>query len=240
MSGHPLIKVCGVGVDHADAFPQADFLSRLTPQEAADLASRSRQRSFARGDVIFSEGEPGDEVVLLTSGRVKVCGRRSGREVIFSVLDAGSMLGELSAIDGSPRSATVIALEPTQIDAVSIDDFREFMLANPRVPMELLKLVVQRFRQSSSRQLEFGTMQTLTRLCGSIAQMSDRYGRTVEGRVEVVMPLSQRELAELTGMSREAMVKGLHQLRSLGWLSVDDRTVVVHDLAAIRRRAKTG
>jgi CRP/FNR family transcriptional regulator, cyclic AMP receptor protein len=204
------------------------------------LARWSHKRCFARGDVIFSEGEAGDDVILLTSGRVKVCGRRSGREVIFSVLDAGSILGELSAVDGSPRSATVIALEATEVDAIAIDDFRGFLLANPRVSSELLRLVAERLRQASSRQLEFGTTQTLTRLCGSIVQMSDRYGHAVDGRVEVIMPLSQQELAELSGMSREAIVKGLHQLRSLGWLSVDDRTVVVHDLAAIRRRAKTG
>jgi CRP/FNR family transcriptional regulator, cyclic AMP receptor protein len=229
-----------VGVDGADAVPEGGFLSRLTPLEAADLADRARKRRFARGDVIFTEGEAGDEVVLLTSGRVKVCGRRSGREVIFSVLDAGAMLGELSAIDGSPRSATVIALEPTQVDAIGIDDFREFLLANPRVSTELLRLLAERLRQASLRQLEFGATQTLTRLCGSIVQMSDRYGHSVEGGVEVVMPLSQQELAGLSGMSREAIVKGLHQLRSLGWLSVDDRTLVVHDLAAIRRRAQTG
>ena len=229
-----------MGVDRADAVPESGFLGRLTPPEAADLARRSQKRRFARGDVIFTEGEAGDEVVLLTSGRVKVCGRRSGREVILSVLDAGAILGELSAVDGSPRSATVVALEPTEVDAIGIDDFREFLSANPRVSSELLRLVAERLRQASSRQLEFGATQTLTRLCASIVQMSDRYGHTVDGRVEVVMPLSQQELAGLSGMSREAIVKGLHQLRSLGWLSVDDRSFVVHDVAAIRRRAQTG
>jgi CRP/FNR family transcriptional regulator, cyclic AMP receptor protein len=157
----------------------------------------------------------------------------------LSVLDASAILGELSAVDGSPRSATAVALEPTEVDAIGIDDFREFLSANPRVSSELLRLAAERLRQASSRQLEFGATQTLTRLCASIVQMSDRYGHTVDGRVEVVIPLSQQELAGLSGMSR-AIVKGLHQLRSLGWLSVDDRTFVVHDLAAIRRRAQTG
>ena len=105
---------------------------------------------------------------------------------------------------------------------------------------ELLRLVAERLRQASLRQLEFGTTNTLTRLCGTLVELSDRYGRTVEGRVEVTLPLSQQELAELSGMSREALVKGLHQLRSLGWLSVDERTIVFHDPEAIKKRALAG
>jgi len=178
--------------------------------------------------------------VVLHSGRVKVCAKRAGREVIFSVLDPGSVLGELSAVDGSPRSATVIALEPTDVAVIGVEDFREYLLAHPRVSSELLRLVAERLRQTSLRQLEFGTTQTLTRLCGTLTELSDRYGQSVGANVEVTIPLSQQELAELSGMSREALVKGLHQLRSLGWLSVDDRTIVLHDAAAIRRRAQLG
>ena len=226
--------------DDATSLAAGSFLASLSAAEAADLARSAAPRHFSRGDVLFSEGDEGNEVVVIHSGRVKVCGKRAGREVIFSVLDPGSVLGELSAVDGSPRSATVIALEPTEVAVISVEDFREYLLTHPRVSSELLRLVAERLRQTSLRQLEFGTTQTLTRLCGTLMELSDRYGQSVGTNVEVTIPLSQQELAELSGMSREALVKGLHQLRSLGWLSVDDRTIVLHDATAIRSRARLG
>jgi CRP/FNR family cyclic AMP-dependent transcriptional regulator len=225
--------------DDATSLAAGSFLVSLSAAEAADLARSAAPRHFSRGDVLFSEGDEGNEVVVIHSGRVKVCGKRAGREVIFSVLDPGSVLGELS-VDGSPRSATVIALEPTEVAVISVEDFREYLLTHPRVSSELLRLVAERLRQTSLRQLEFGTTQTLTRLCGTLMELSDRYGQSVGTNVEVTIPLSQQELAELSGMSREALVKGLHQLRSLGWLSVDDRTIVLHDATAIRSRARLG
>ena len=100
----------------------------MSSAEASNLARMAERRHFSRGDILFSEGDEGNEVVVLHSGRVKVCGKRAGREVIFSVLDPGSVLGELSAVDGSPRSATVIALEPTDVAVIGVEDFREYLL----------------------------------------------------------------------------------------------------------------
>ena len=98
-------------------------------------------------------------------GRVKVSIRRRSREVILAVLDPGSLLGEVSAIDGGSRSATVVALEPVEVDVTSFADFREFLDEHPRVAGELLQLVVARLRDTSLRQVEFGTVDTLGRLC---------------------------------------------------------------------------
>jgi len=216
-----------------------DFLRRLTDSEAKSLEVRSRRKSFPRGATIFRAGDPGDEALVLRKGRVKVSVRRRSRsrEVILAVLDPGSLLGEVSAIDGGSRSATVVALEPVEVDVTSFADFREFLDENPRVAGELLQLVVARLREASLRQVEFGTVDTLGRLCVSVAQLADRYGRPEGDHVEVEAPINQQELAEWAGMSREAVVKGLRQLRSLGWLSVDGRALTLLDPPAIRRRA---
>lgn len=178
--------------------------------------------------------------MVLRSGRVKVCAVRSGRELILAVLDPGSLLGEISAVDGSPRSATVVALEAVEIDAIGVDAFRDFMVEHPRVPSQLLAILAERLRLSSARQLEFGSSSTLTRLCAMLVGLSERYGEEVAGGgVIITSPLSQRELASWSGMSREALVKGLHHLRSLGWVSVEERTIVILDPEAVCRRAQT-
>ena len=214
-----------------------DFLRRLTDPEAKSLEDRSRRKSYARGAIIFRAGDPGGEAFVLRSGRVKVSARRRNREIILAVLDPGSLLGEVSAIDGGSRSATVVALEPVEVDVTSFDDFREFLDEHPRVAGELLQLVVARLRDASLRQVEFGTVDTLGRLCVSLTQLADRYGSPSGDHVEVDAPVNQQELAEWAGMSREAVVKGLRQLRSLGWLTVDGRALTLLDPQAIRRRA---
>jgi CRP-like cAMP-binding protein len=216
---------------------EGDFLRRLTDPEAKSLEARSRRKSFTKGAIIFREGDPGGEALVLRVGRVKVSARRRSREVILAVLDPGSLLGEVSAVDGGPRSATVVALEPVDVDVTSDADFREFLDEHPRVAGELLQLVVARLRDASLRQVEFGTVDTLGRLCVSLTQLAERYGRPLGDHVEVDAPINQQELAEWAGMSREAVVKGLRQLRSLGWLAVDARVLTLLDPQAIRRRA---
>ncbi|MHB1509808.1 MAG: Crp/Fnr family transcriptional regulator [Acidimicrobiales bacterium] len=216
------------------------FLSRLTDAEASSLERRSRRRSYERGATLFREGDTADDVYVVRTGRVKVCSRRAGREVILAVLDEGALLGELSAVDGAPRSATVVALEPVEVEVTTHDEFNELLEEHPRLATELLRLVAARLRDASVRQLEFGTMDTLARLCATLVELADRYGQEQADLTEVTAPFHQGEIAAWSGMSREAVVKGFRQLRSLGWLTIDGRTLTLHDVAAIRRRARRG
>jgi CRP/FNR family transcriptional regulator, cyclic AMP receptor protein len=221
----------------AQSIDDHNFLDRLTDDERSSFANRSDRRRFERGSVLFRQGESGDEVFILRSGRVKVSVRRGGREVILAVYDAGALLGELGAVDGNVRSATVTALEEVEVDAVSHDQFTELLETHPRVATELLRLVAGRLRNTSLRQLEFGTMDALARLCASLCELATRYGTVRDGEIEIVTPFHQGELASWSGISREAVVKGFRQLRGLGWLAVDGRTLVLLNPEAIRRRA---
>lgn len=214
-----------------------NFLHRLTDDERARFAASSQRRTFERGSVLFRQGDSGDEVFILRSGRVKVSVRRGGREVILAVYDAGALLGELGAVDGNVRSATVTALEGVEVDAISHDEFMGLLERHPRVATELLRLVAARLRSTSLRQLEFGTMDALARLCASLCELATRYGAVRDGEIEIDTPFHQGELASWSGISREAVVKGFRQLRGLGWLGVEGRTLILRNPEAIRRRA---
>jgi len=229
----------GTGSSTEDRGEGRSFLRRLTDEEALSLQNRSRRRGYPRGAILFRQGDAGDEVFILRAGRVKVCARRASREVILAVLDAGALLGELSAVDGSARSATVVALEAVEVDVTSHAEFSELLEEYPRVATELLRLVAVRLRDTSLRQLEFGTMDTLGRLCASVTELAARYGEETGGETEIIVPFHQGELASWSGMSREAVVKGFRQLRGLGWLSIEGRTLLLHDPVAIRRRANS-
>jgi CRP-like cAMP-binding protein len=211
-----------------------DFLARLAEPQRAALEALGRRRDFGAGDVLFHEDDDGTDVQFVVSGLVKVLSRAvSGREVILDVVESGAVLGELSAIDQCPRSASAVALTDVGTLVVPIDSFLAFLDEHAGAATLLLKVVAARLRRSSERQLEFGTSDALTRLCGCILSMVDRYG----GSQEVALPIAQQDVAALTGLSREAVVKGLRALRDLGWIEARGRHVVILDEDSLRNRA---
>lgn len=182
------------------------------------------------------EGDPAHEVMFLRSGRLKACGWRSGREVILSIVDPGALLGEVSAADGAPRSASLIALERAELDCIPSEQFAAFLSSHPALMPQLLRAAAARVRDLSARQVEFGATDTLARVCATLTRLADRYGRETPEGLEIVSPLSQHELAEWSGMSREAFVKALGRLRKLGWVAVEGKVIVLRDADAVARK----
>jgi CRP/FNR family cyclic AMP-dependent transcriptional regulator len=215
-----------------------DFLAELPPAAAEELRRLGARRRFPAGAVLFVAGDPAHEALVLLSGEVKVSvGSTEGKEIVLEVFEAGALLGELSVIDGKPRSATVTALTPVEVLAVAAGSFNEFLDRHPRVLRRLLIDVIGRLRSRVRHQLEFGTGDALGRVCARLADLADRYGEAEGDAVVVHSPLNQSELAAWTGLSREAVVKALRALRQLDWIDVQGRTFLVRDLDRLRGRA---
>ncbi|WP_049571496.1 Crp/Fnr family transcriptional regulator [Nonomuraea sp. SBT364] len=214
-----------------------EFLSTLTPEEIEVVLASGRPRRWERGTTVMTEGDTSDWVLVLTAGRVKVSSHTSsGTEVVLAVRGPGGLLGEMSAIDGSPRSATVTALEP--IAGVVIRDFTGFLQDHGRIAVLLLQLVTERLRDSDRKRIEYGAFDTTGRVATRLVELAERYGEKTAGGVRVALPLSQDELAGWTGASREAVSKALRTLRDRGLIETGRRRVVVHDMEALRRRAR--
>jgi len=120
---------------------------------------------------------------------------------------------------------------------IQTPEFLSFLEEHGSAATGLLRTVVARLRHSSQRQLEFGTSDALGRLCACMLRMLDRYGGTDDRGPHVTMPLAQHEIAAMTGLSREAVVKGLRSLRALGWIDLQARDLTVLDFAAMQSRA---
>ena len=192
------------------------FLARLAPEDLNALRASSRRGRFQKGAVLFWERDPADDVMIVVTGRVKAwVASAEGREVILNILDAGDILGELSAVDAAPRSASVTALEPVEVLVISRAAFVELLTQRPAIALEMLCVVTEKLRQSSQRQLEFATVDALGRLCRGVL-----------------------DLAAWTGLSREAVVKGLRSLRTLGWIQTGGRRLTLLDEEALRDRAR--
>ena len=175
----------------------------------------------------------------MRSGKIKVTGSSvDGREVLLDVLGRDEILGELSAVDGGPRSASARALTRAEVIAIPLAPFRAYLEEHPAVTIELLHSIATRLRGASRRQVEFGTLDALGRVCRRLVEMQDRFGADDEQSGALTAPLTQQDLAEWAGLSREAVVKALRALRALGWISVAGRRISVLDPDAIRARAR--
>ncbi|MCP9979408.1 MULTISPECIES: Crp/Fnr family transcriptional regulator [Actinomadura] len=224
------------------------FLADLTPAERADLESRGRVRDFDRGDVLFAEGEEPGWVAVLLRGRVKAFSyREQGGEALLAVRGAGALLGEVAAIDGMPRSATVTALEPVRAIAVTADEFMAFLQAHGRVSIIIMRMLCQRWRDADRKRVEFGMFDATGRVAQRLVELAERFGVPYERRtganaggesVRITLNLSQEELAGWVGASREAVSKALRTLRRHGWIETGRRRLIVHDLQALRRHAR--
>ncbi|GGO60429.1 Crp/Fnr family transcriptional regulator [Nonomuraea cavernae] len=214
-----------------------EFLSLLTPEEIEAFRAVGRPRRWERGATVMTEGDTSDWVLVLTEGRVKVSSHTSsGTEVVLAVRGPGGLLGEMSAIDGSPRSATVTALEP--IAGFVVRDFTAFLQTHGHIAVLLIRLVTGRLRDADRKRIEYGAFDTTGRVATRLLELAERYGEQTASGVRVALPLSQDELAGWTGASREAVSKALRTLRDRGLIETGRRRVVIHDLEGLRKRAR--
>ena len=220
-------------------FSPPEFFELLRPDERAALEAAGRRQRYPRDAVIFREGSTSASVIIVLSGRVKVSSdTASGTEVVLAVRGPGALLGELSAIDGGPRSATVTALEPVTALAVPSADFEQHLLDHGRTAFVLMRELTRRLRDADRKRIEFGAFDTTGRVAARLVELADRFGEPTDDGLRIDLPLSQDELAGWTGASREAVTKALRILRQEGWIQTGRMRVVITDLDALKRRSQ--
>ena len=214
------------------------FGAALTVSELDDLLSRGVKRPFRRGAFIMTEGESSDHVVVLLSGRAKVSSyTMDGKEVVLAVRGPGELLGDFSALDGAPRSATVSALEPIEALILPSDRFTAFLEDHARLAILLLQTWSRRVRDADRKRVEFGAYDTPGRVARRLLELVDRYGEGDGPVKRIDLSLTQDELAGWTGSSREAVSKALREFRDRGWIETGRRSIKVLDVEALRSRS---
>jgi len=221
---------------------QESFLAALTPEEQASLRERGTVRRFARGAALFHEQTVPSAVAVLLDGRVKLTRvTPEGRDVLLAIRGPGEVLGDLSAIDGEPRSATAVALEPVEALNVTAADFVSFVARTPSAATHMLRLLAARLRDADDKRVGFAAQDTLGRVAARLVELGERYGEEHgdgDGAgLRIDLPITQEDLAAWTGTSREGVSRALQTLRSLGWVETARRSIVVLDLDALRGRS---
>jgi CRP/FNR family transcriptional regulator, cyclic AMP receptor protein len=211
----------------------------LDDEAAASLGATLTESKLRRGEVLFSEGDAGDRLYIMTEGKVKL-GRSSGdgRENLLAILGPGQMFGELSLFDPGPRSATVTAVTDCTLQSLSHDELARWLDGRPEVARGLLTQLAGRLRRANDVVADLVFSDVPGRVAKALLDLSNRFGRVADDGIHVHHDLTQEELAQLVGASRETVNKALADFASRGWLRLEARSVVILDIERLRRRAR--
>lgn len=215
-------------IDHLSRIP---LFAELSDGMLAILAGESRVRRFPDGQVLFSEGDPGDTLLILEEGRVKVSRyTASGQEIVLAIIEAPSAFGELSLIDGAPRSATVTAQSAITVRILPRLSLMGMVHNEPSVAMALMTSLVEMVRDTNERLSDVLSLDVPGRVAKWLLAASGRSGQRASNGIAVLFEISQSELAAELGTTRVSINKALKGFESLGLIELnheDGRILIV-------------
>lgn len=184
--------------------------SDLESDELDGLLDIAMSRSVGADEVLLRRGDEGNEVFAILEGRMKATYEGSdGRELVFSIMEPGEVIGEIALFDGEPRSLDIIALEASRLLVIDRGDFLRFLDGHPKVSIKLLAALARRVRSVTALVEDAFFMNVSSRLAKRLVTLARLYGEETEGGMRIGLKLSQRELGELVGASRETVNKQL-------------------------------
>lgn len=221
------------------------LFSGLSDEDRRALADRLERHDVHRGDVIFHEGDVGDRVFLILTGKIKISrAATDGRENLLAVLGPGDLFGELSLFDPGPRTGTASALTDTTVASLDHAALRPWLGRRPEAAELLLRVLARRLRRTNDAMSDLVFTDVPGRVAKALLDLAERFGGPVaqpghdQPAVRVEHGLTQEELAQLVGASRETVNKALADFATRGWLRLDSRAVVLLDRERLARRAR--
>jgi CRP/FNR family transcriptional regulator, cyclic AMP receptor protein len=222
-----------------DALARAGIFQGVDPSAVQDLKAVLEPVTFPRAHVIFAEGELGDRLYIVLSGKVKI-GRRSpdGRENLLAVFGPSDMFGELSIFDPGPRTSTATTV--TEVNAVTMDRtaLREWIAKRPEIAEQLLRVIARRLRRTNNMLADLIFTDVPGRVAKALLQLAHDFGTEEGGMLRVTHDLTQEEIAQLVGASRETVNKALADFAHRGWLRLEGKSVLILEPQRLVRRAR--
>jgi CRP/FNR family transcriptional regulator, cyclic AMP receptor protein len=215
------------------------LLSELSDEDAATFRPHTHVVELPRGERLFGEGDLGDCLYVVISGKVKLTRTAPDhRETLVSVHGSGDMFGELAMFDPTYRTSTAIAITDARLAQIAHDDLRKVLTTRPPVALLLLKALAQRLRRATETNTNLIFTDVPGRVAKALLELADKFGTPTNDGVQVNHDLTQEELAQLVGASRETVNKALADFATRGWLQLSAKSVLLLDPDRLRRRAR--
>lgn len=221
----------------SQALAQVPLFAGFSPDEQGALTASLRRRHYAKGEVIFHQGDPGSALFIIETGEVKISlPSPEGREIILALLRPGDFFGELALLDGKARSADAVAREPAQLLLLQREDFMRFLQSRPQAVVSLLAALSLRLRQTDQLIQDVAFLDVPTRLARALLYLGDTQGRPEDGKVIIASRLTQTDLADIIGATRESTNKWLRFYQRQGLISYHRGRVTLLKPQDLRRR----
>lgn len=225
-------------MDIAELRTRSVIFSALDEAEAAALMKIARVVRYPARHTVFREGEPGDHLLVVMQGRVKVSlASADGKEAILSLLEPGDVFGEMALLDGEARSASVTAMEASTFLVIWRRDFLPFLERNPQVALKLLAALSRRLRATNDLVGNLSFLNLPARLARILLNLGQQYGRVTAEGIAIGLKLSQEELGNLVGVSRESVNRQVRHWVEAGVLEYTHGTLVVKNSDFLFREA---
>jgi CRP-like cAMP-binding protein len=221
-----------------DVVKKAPLFTALDDASAASLRSSMTAVKLSRGQVLFKEGDEGDRLFVVVDGKLKLgTTSNDGRENLLSILGPGDMFGELSLFDPGPRTATATAVVDSKLLALAHDQVIGWVKDHPQVSLQLLGRLAQRLRKANDVLSDLVFADVPGRVAKAIIELGQRFGTQKPDGLHVNHELTQEELAQLVGASRETVNKALADFATRGWVKLEPRAVTIIDYSRLFKRA---
>jgi CRP-like cAMP-binding protein len=222
-----------------DLVRQAPLFKALDSASAASLRASMSAVKLNRGQVLFKEGDAGDRLFVVVDGKLKLgTAAKDGRENLLSILGPGDMFGELSLFDPGPRTATATAVVDSKLLALANDQVLGWVKEHPQVSLQLLGRLAQRLRKANDVLSDLVFADVPGRVAKAIIELGKRFGSQKDDGLHVNHELTQEELAQLVGASRETVNKALADFATRGWVKLEPRAVIVLDYERLVKRGR--
>lgn len=222
-----------------EALANAPLFAALDPEGAAALRSTLVELHVAKGDVLFHEGDAGDRLYVILEGKVKLGQTSSdGRESLLGVLGPGEMFGELSLFDPGQRTSTATALTDAVVLGLGNEQLKSWLTGRPEVATALLQALARRLRRTNEAMADLVFSDVPGRVAKALMELGEKFGELTSEGLLVTHDMTQEELAQLVGASRETVNKALADFAQRGWIRLESRQVLILDVERLGRRAR--
>ncbi|MBI2914569.1 MAG: Crp/Fnr family transcriptional regulator [Firmicutes bacterium] len=221
--------------DDIERLRKVGFLSALESFELDRVASVIAHARFRKNRVIFAEGEPGDALFFVRSGRVKLFNTGpDGREHVVNILKGGDVFAGVVFFDRGPYPATAEVIEDAELGIIRSEDFDKVMKAHPAIPFKIMKVLSERLGRAEQQIAEMALKDACSRLASRLVELALVHGRRTLSGIVLDAAVTREELAALAGTSRETVSRVLGTFKRTGALEIGRGTINVRDLEKLR------
>ena len=214
------------------------LFNSLSDSDLESLSECVRLQSLKKGQTLFRKGDEGSSLYIIKQGTIKiVLPSRLGDEVIVTIFSEGDFFGEMALFDGKPRSADALAMESTKIYILSRKDFLLFLHSNINAMESILSQLTKRLRDTDDFLEGTCFLNVSARLAKKLLDLAGSYGRQDADSVYIDLDLTQKELGDMIGSTRESINKELKILRDKGLITNQENKIQIIDMVRLKRRA---